>query len=396
MKTIKLINEGFEHKWGKEIALKEAKGKSPISFAVFSLDENGEEDEYLKYFISKDKAIEWAKSQTTPTHVVIDFDEGSVSEDDLEKYGYEGYESGEIVWSSEDKITDKSKQTTNAIKEVPDQVRSQIQNDINKILNPYNLRSSVWGRNDNEFRENLIKVYINETSEEKKVGLKPREIFNKIKDAILDDLYKAGINGFFVELNITDVDPNSKYAKRTFFIEDSLQGIKITALEESKRATKNAKPLKEAKFDVKKSPLRWMREILGELNFNMPMFPDPVAGGYRFRRYFEDKEEAQETLENIKQKLAERKVRSPKAYVKDYGEGALLWVTFPRYDGYKDENGNISEAWKKAPASEEGIIGRLKYLKAELEKNNISIEIYNDTIDQIEEYIDNLFDLNDL
>ena len=74
----------------------------PISYAVYELNEDGNELEELEHFDTEKKAIAWAKKQPFPTHVVFFPEEDPDNDPDYAEYieyNYD-YEPYEVVWES--------------------------------------------------------------------------------------------------------------------------------------------------------------------------------------------------------------------------------------------------------------------------------------------------------
>ena len=82
----------------------------------------------------------------------------------------------------------------------------------------------------------------------------------------------------------------------------------------------------------KNSPKKYIYDICEYLGWNVPLFTDPAAGGYRLRYSESSKEDAQQTVEEIKKAAADLNISIVRALVKpaDFGNW-YAYVVVPRY-----------------------------------------------------------------
>lgn len=81
------------------------------------------------------------------------------------------------------------------------------------------------------------------------------------------------------------------------------------------------------------SPKKYIYDICEHLGWNVPMFTDPAAGGYRLRYRESSEEDAQQTLEDIQRAADDLGIILVKSLVKPGNKGQwFAYVVVPRYD----------------------------------------------------------------
>ena len=82
------------------------------------------------------------------------------------------------------------------------------------------------------------------------------------------------------------------------------------------------------------SPKKYVYDICDHLGWRPPMYIDSAAGGYRIRYTEASEEEAQQTVDEIKQAAHALGIRVVRALVKPAWRGEwYAYVVVPRYEG---------------------------------------------------------------
>lgn len=85
----------------------------------------------------------------------------------------------------------------------------------------------------------------------------------------------------------------------------------------------------------KTSPKRYIYEICDHLGWNVPMFTDPAAGGYRLRYFEETEQEAADTVKQIEKACDELGIKLIRSMVKPGNRGPykgyFAYTVIPAY-----------------------------------------------------------------